>query len=575
MTSLTEFFNKHEDDALKGITHKNSIIKRNIIAHMAVNGECTLSELTKELHISVPTITKLVQELVDENIVTDLGKVETPGGRRPNIFGLANSAIYFAGVNVGRDNMRFLITDLQNNIIKEENDFTFELLDRPQCIERICSGIENFIATCGIDRGKILGLGVCMTGRVNPDTGRSYKYFTSSEQSLRDLLEERVGIRVLLENDTRARCYAEYTCGKSKDESNVLYLHMGRGVAIGIVVDGQLYYGKSGFAGEFGHIPFFDNEIICSCGKKGCLETEVSGIAIEDKMCHLIQKGVNTILKEKYDQQKTIHIDDIITAAKNDDNLSIELIEEAGEKVGKAVAFLINTFNPETVIVGGNLAAAGDYIMLPLKSATNKYSLNLVYKERQRLGRGHADPQQDHRIVMNIEGRTIRLRAVEPGDVDLMYEWENDCDIWPVSGTTEPFSRHQLERFVERHQDIVGVLCDGQLRLIIETLLSSKPVGAIDLFEYDPIHRRAGIGILIYEQSDRGRGYASDAVETLCRYAHDTLRAHQLWCNVGADNEASLRLFRSAGFTEIGVKRDWLWRPDGYHDEVMLQKIFD
>ena len=107
---------------------------------------------------------------------------------------------------------------------------------------------------------------------------------------------------------------------------------------------------------------------------------------------------------------------------------------------------------------------------------------------------------------MNIEGRTIRLRAVEPGDVDLMYEWENDCDIWPVSGTTEPFSRHQLERFVERHQDIVGVLCDGQLRLIIETLLSSKPVGAIDLFEYDPIHRRAGIGILIYEQSDRGRG---------------------------------------------------------------------
>ena len=88
MTSLTEFFNKHEDDTLKGISHKNSIIKRNIIAHMAVNGECTLSELTKELHISVPTITKLVQELVDENIVTDLGKVETPGGRRPNIFGL-------------------------------------------------------------------------------------------------------------------------------------------------------------------------------------------------------------------------------------------------------------------------------------------------------------------------------------------------------------------------------------------------------------------------------------------------------------------------------------------------------
>ncbi len=381
MTSLTEFFNKHEEDAVKGISHKNSIIKRNIIAHMAINGECTLSELTKELHISVPTITKLVQELVDENIVTDLGKVETPGGRRPNIFGLANSAIYFAGVNVGRDNMRLMITDLQNNIIKEHNDFEFELQDRPQCLERICTNIERFIAGCGIDRAKILGLGVCMVGRVNPETGRSYKYFTSTEQSVREMLEERVGIRVLLENDTRARCYAEYTCGKSKEESNVLYLHLGRGVAIGIVVDGKLYYGKSGFAGEFGHIPFFDNEIICPCGKKGCLETEVSGIALENKMCELIEKGVNTILREQYDRQKGLHIDDIIAAAKNDDNLSIELIEEAGEKVGKAIAFLINTFNPETVIVGGNLAMSGDYLMLPLKSSTNKYSLNLVYKD--------------------------------------------------------------------------------------------------------------------------------------------------------------------------------------------------
>ena len=107
----------------------------------------------------------------------------------------------------------------------------------------------------------------------------------------------------------------------------------------------------------------------------------MSGIAIEEKMRHMIEKGVNTVLKKQYDEQKAIHIDDIIQAAMNDDNLSIELIEEAGEKVGKAIAFLINTFNPETVIVGGNLAAAGDYLMLPLKSATNKYSLNLVYKD--------------------------------------------------------------------------------------------------------------------------------------------------------------------------------------------------
>ena len=130
---------------------------------------------------------------------------------------------------------------------------------------------------------------------------------------------------------------------------------------------------------------------------------------------------------------------------------------------------------------------------------------------------------------MNIEGRTIRLRAVEPEDADLMYVWENDCDVWAVSGTTEPFSHYQMQRFVERHRDTIGVLGDGQLRLIVETRQEARPVGAIDLFEYDPIHRRAGVGILIYERSDRGRGYASDALEALCRYAH-TIRCARISC---------------------------------------------
>ena len=409
MTSLAKYFSIDAEANLKGITHKNNIIKRNIIAYMALNGESTLSELTRELHISVPTMTKLVQELVDDLIVIDLGKVETPGGRRPNVFGLANSAIYFIGINVGRDHMTYVVTDLQNNIISERTDTSFELVDRPQCLERICQNIETFVANCGIDREKILGVGVSMVGRVNPDTGRSYKYFTSSEESLTDIISSRIGIRVMLENDTRARCYAEYTTGKSKDESNVIYLHMGRGVAIGIVIDGKLYYGKNGFAGEFGHIPFFDNEIICACGKKGCLETEVSGIAIENKIVDLIEKGVNTHLREMYDRGESIHINDIIAAARNDDNLAIELIEEAGEKVGKAVAFLINTFNPETVIVGGNLAQAGEYLMLPLKSSTNKYSLNLVYKDTKFRVSKMADSANAWGVAMLIRNKIIGL----------------------------------------------------------------------------------------------------------------------------------------------------------------------
>ena len=223
---------------------------------------------------------------------------------------------------------------------------------------------------------------------------------------------------------------------------------------------------------------------------------------------------------------------------------------------------------------------------------------------------------------MMLSGGAVRLRAVEPEDAELLYEWENDPAVWAVSGTTEPFSREQIQRFIERQASGGDLLRTGQLRLMIEvpepagaaetgaaetgaaetgaaetgaaeteaepgmtdeakaanpnrTSRMFRTVGTIDLFEYDPLHGRAGIGILIYDRNDRCRGYAGDAVGTLCRYARERLRMHQLWCNVGAENEASLRLFRGLGFREIGTRRDWLWTPEGYRDEVMLQKILE
>ena len=234
--------------------------------------------------------------------------------------------------------------------------------------------------------------------------------------------------------------------------------------------------------------------------------------------------------------------------------------------------------------------------------------------------------------MTSLEGSLTRLRAVEPADVELLNTWENDPAVWAVSGTTEPFSREQIERFISRQLEGGDLLRTGQLRLMIEvpepagaagtetagmetagtemagtemagtemagTETETEPgmadeakvanpnrtarifrtfrtIGTLDLFEYDPLHGRAGLGILIYDRDDRCRGYAADAVERLCRYAREGLRMHQLWCNVGADNEASLGLFRKLGFREVGTKRDWLWTPEGYRDEILFQKILD
>ncbi len=202
---------------------------------------------------------------------------------------------------------------------------------------------------------------------------------------------------------------------------------------------------------------------------------------------------------------------------------------------------------------------------------------------------------------MTLEGELIRLRAVEPEDAELIHTWENDPDVWAVSGTTEPFSHEQIRQFVERQLQGGDLFRTGQLRLMIETReageeagegagegigegigegpgTASQPVrtvGTVDLFEYDPLHSRAGLGILIYGSENLRRGYARDAVETLCRYARERLRLHQLWCSVTANNMASLELFRKAGFIESGTKRDWLWSPEGYLDEILFQKILD
>lgn len=170
---------------------------------------------------------------------------------------------------------------------------------------------------------------------------------------------------------------------------------------------------------------------------------------------------------------------------------------------------------------------------------------------------------------MLLCGPSCRLRAVEPRDAETIYAWENDPALWPVSGTVAPFSHYVIERFIERGCDIYA---ERQMRLMIESA-GGRTVGAVDLFEFDPQHLRAGVGIVVYDAANRRRGYASGALALLEEYARETLRLHQLWCGVGADNAASLALFRRAGFIESGRRREWLSTPGGWCDEIEFQKI--
>ena len=171
-----------------------------------------------------------------------------------------------------------------------------------------------------------------------------------------------------------------------------------------------------------------------------------------------------------------------------------------------------------------------------------------------------------------LKAGSVRLRALEHKDTESLYLWENDTEIWSVSETYAPFSKAVLEQFIASQQQ--DIYATRQLRLVIERIEDSAAVGAVDLFDFDPHNRRAAVGILIYEQSLRGKGYGRQALEAVMEYGRRVLDLNQIYCDVYADNEPSMALFEGAGFRKVGVKRAWTRSDAEWKDVAMFQFVF-
>jgi diamine N-acetyltransferase len=167
--------------------------------------------------------------------------------------------------------------------------------------------------------------------------------------------------------------------------------------------------------------------------------------------------------------------------------------------------------------------------------------------------------------------KEISLRALEPEDLELLYEWENNASYWTISNTIVPFSKYTLKRYLEdSHKNIYET---GQVRLMIGHIPDNATIGTIDIFDFDPFHKRAGIGILIANERYRRKGYASMAIKCLIDYCFSILMLHQLYCGILANNCESIDLFKKLGFVQSGIKKDWIRTSDGYLDEYIFQMI--
>lgn len=368
---------------LSDIDSKNSVIKRQIIRLCIHNGNYSIADISKEINASVPTVTKLINELIEDGFMQDLGKQGTSGGRRPSIYGLNPGAGYFVGVDVARQHFHIALTDFKGDEISFIQDIPFVLEASAESFKALCRTVKETVAGHDIPWDKILSVGVSLSGRVNPEEGYSLTYFVSDDIPLKAIFQKELDVPVSIENDSRAMTYGEYLAGRHKNEKNMLFINLSWGLGMGMILDGKLYYGKSGYSGEIGHFPLLDNDRICRCGKVGCLETGASGTALYHMIKEQLQEGRTSCLSKKYKDGEKILLDDILEAVREEDVLAIEGIGKIGETLGRGIAGLINIFNPGLVIIGGRLIVGKDYLMYPIKTAVNKLSLNRVNSDTQ------------------------------------------------------------------------------------------------------------------------------------------------------------------------------------------------
>ncbi|MFY0256031.1 ROK family protein [Chitinophaga sp. 30R24] len=373
------------EETISGVAYKNKALKRAIINHLDKMEQSTITDLTQAMNISVPKTTSLVNELINDGLVRDSGKIGSKGGRRASLYSLVAESAFFIGVDVKHYHVNIGLLDFRKNMVMEEMHVPYLLANTQESLDQLIQIIQDFISKLPAATSNILALCLNLSGRVNSESGYSYSYFHFQEEPLSATLEKITGIRTYLENDSRAMAYGEFHRGIVSSEKNVLYVNLDYGIGLGIMIDGKIYRGKSGFAGEFGHIPLFTNELICHCGKKGCLETEASGQALVRLFKEKIKQGSGSTLLTHHQLPVPLLLSDIIQATHKEDVLCIELLADIGEKIGRGLSVLINIFNPELVILGGMLAETGEYIRLPVRSALNKYSLNLVNNDTQLL----------------------------------------------------------------------------------------------------------------------------------------------------------------------------------------------
>ena len=354
---------------------KTSYYKKKIIKELYFGGRLSCSEVAERIDKSFPLTARMLNELIEDGLVIERGYAASTGGRKPVMYSMKPDVMYMVAVALDQLITKIALIDLSNQYVGEITKTDIPLAGNPKALSILTDKIEEFINNVSVDKEKIIGIGIGMPGFVDAIKGANYTFLQTTGTTINQFISEKVKLPVFIDNDSSLIALAELRFGAAHNKRNAMVINASWGVGLGLILNGELFRGHNGFAGEFSHIPLFLNNKMCSCGKSGCLETESSLLVVIEKAQKALHDGKPSLLNGLPANRVEQACEMIIDAAGKGDKLAVELLSEAGYNIGRGVAILIHILNPEVVVLSGRGSLAGKIWQAPIQQALNEHCI--------------------------------------------------------------------------------------------------------------------------------------------------------------------------------------------------------
>ncbi len=358
------------------VSAKGQQLRADIIKQLYYRKTLSLTEISKRTKKSLPLITATVNMLIKEQYIIEQGLAPSTGGRRAQTFLLnPKKEKYVVAVAMDQLTTRMVVYNLAQEVVMPVKNLDLDIQDQ-DAVAKLSQFINQQIRATGITKNQILGVGIGMPGFVNITEGINYSCLKPADgTNLRQYMALALDLPVHIDNDSSLIALAELNFGVARDQKDVLVVNIGWGTGLGMVVNGSLYRGSSGYAGEFSHIPLSKTSNLCSCGKVGCLEVDTSLLVMVANAEKALAEGSVSIMSELFKDEQKHKADHFLDAVVKRDPLAVAILSDAAFQIGKGLATLIHIMNPESIVLSGRGAKAGKMLLPAIEQAINEFCI--------------------------------------------------------------------------------------------------------------------------------------------------------------------------------------------------------